>query len=123
MTKYKIKNKNIIGHSDIAPLRKIDPGEKFPWEDLANINIGIWHKYKKKELIKLRGYKVSKKFKLEFYKKLKKIGYCFGSKKKTDFLKIVKGFQRHYRKELINGIVDRECIIIADNLIKNSKIA
>ena len=33
--RYKIKKKNIIGHSDISPLRKIDPGEKFPWEHLA----------------------------------------------------------------------------------------
>ena len=32
--KYKIKNKNILGHSDIAPLRKKDPGEKFPWQSL-----------------------------------------------------------------------------------------
>ena len=38
-----IKKKNIIGHSDIAPLRKIDPGEKFPWKQLAKKNIGIWH--------------------------------------------------------------------------------
>ena len=31
MKKYKIKKENILGHSDIAPLRKLDPGEKFPW--------------------------------------------------------------------------------------------
>ena len=33
--KYKIKKKNIVGHSDISPLRKKDPGEKFPWKQLA----------------------------------------------------------------------------------------
>ena len=45
--KYKIKPKNILGHSDIAPLRKIDPGEKFPWAKLAYKNIGIWHDLEK----------------------------------------------------------------------------
>ena len=33
INKYNIKKGNIVGHSDIAPLRKIDPGEKFPWKD------------------------------------------------------------------------------------------
>ena len=42
--KYSIKNKYILGHSDIAPLRKKDPGEKFPWKILSKKNIGIWHK-------------------------------------------------------------------------------
>jgi Negative regulator of beta-lactamase expression len=41
--KYKIKKQNILGHSDVAPLRKKDPGEKFPWKFLANENIGVWH--------------------------------------------------------------------------------
>ena len=36
--KYKIDKKNILGHSDVAPNRKKDPGEKFPWKDLAKKN-------------------------------------------------------------------------------------
>ena len=43
--RYKIKKNNIVGHSDIAPLRKVDPGEKFPWEHLAKKKIGILHQH------------------------------------------------------------------------------
>ena len=39
--KYKINSKNILGHSDIAPQRKKDPGEKFPWEYLSKNKIGM----------------------------------------------------------------------------------
>ena len=42
--KYKINNKNIVGHSDIAPLRKKDPGEKFPWKQLNKNKIGFSYK-------------------------------------------------------------------------------
>jgi len=116
--KYKINKGNIIGHSDIAPLRKIDPGEKFPWEKLGKNKIGIWHSHKKKYLVKFRYVKISNKSKLQFINKLKKIGYCFSNKKKRSFLKIIKAFQMHYRKELINGIIDKECLIIAKNISK-----
>ena len=116
--KYKIKKNNILGHSDIAPLRKVDPGEKFPWKELANKKIGIWHNCKTKSLIKFRKIRISSKFKLEFINSLKKIGYCFNKNKKTDSVKIIKAFQMHYRKELINGIIDKECLIIAKNISK-----
>ena len=117
--KYRIKRQNVIGHSDIAPLRKLDPGEKFPWKRLGNNKIGIWHNLEEKYLIKFRKVKIANKSKLEFINRLKKIGYCFNINKKGSFLKIIKAFQRHYRKELINGIVDKECLIIAKNISKN----
>ena len=116
--KYKIKRENVVGHSDIAPLRKIDPGEKFPWEGLANKKIGIWHDCNNKGLIKSRNVTISLKFKSTFIKSLKRIGYYFANEKKTNIIKIVKAFQRHYRQELINGTIDKECLIIANNLLK-----
>ena len=117
--KYKIKKKNIIGHSDVSPLRKIDPGEKFPWRQLANNKIGIWHSCKPSLLRKYRNIKIlEKKDKIKFIKNLNKIGYCFSSKKKSFLVKMLKAFQRHYRQELINGHADKECLIIAQNLSK-----
>ena len=41
--KYKIRNTHILGHSDIAPDRKKDPGEKFPWKLMKKKNMSIWH--------------------------------------------------------------------------------
>ncbi len=40
--RYDIRAKNVVGHSDIAPARKEDPGEKFPWIGLAAAGVGIW---------------------------------------------------------------------------------
>ena len=117
--KYKIKKVNIVGHSDIAPLRKIDPGEKFPWKLLAKDKIGIWHTCNKKILKRMRNVKISNNKEKEIYKKnLKRIGYCFSNNNKFLFSKITKAFQRHYRNELINGILDVECLIISKNLTK-----
>jgi len=118
--KYKIKRRNVVGHSDIAPLRKTDPGEKFPWKQLANNKIGIWHHSKPSLLRKYRNIRIlKKKDKIKFIKNLNKIGYCFSTKKKYFLVQILKAFQRHYRQELINGLADKECLIIAQNLSKN----
>lgn len=120
--KYKISSKNILGHSDIAPGRKKDPGEKFPWEYLSKNKIGLWHSLKKKELIKSRNFKTSKIEKELFLNNLFKIGYSKEPPKdlsKNGYLKhLIKAFQRRFRQKMINGVIDQECLLISKNLIK-----
>tara|TARA_B100002052_G_C15719289_1_gene523346 strand:+ start:76 stop:804 length:729 start_codon:yes stop_codon:yes gene_type:complete len=116
--KFKIKSPNIIGHSDIAVDRKIDPGEKFPWEYLSDKKIGIWHKINKKKLSKLRKKKLTLAEQIKFLKFIKKIGYFVNKKNKSNNIKLFKNFQRRFRQELINGILDQECLIIAEKLSK-----
>ena len=114
---YNIKSKNFLGHSDIAPNRKVDPGEKFPWKYLSKYKIGIWHNLPKKDL-KLRGVKVSKKEKKLFYLYLKKIGYYLKNKDDKYSNSVVRAFQRRFRSKIINGKIDKECLEISKNLIK-----
>ena len=72
---YKIDKKNILGHSDIAPNRKKDPGEKFPWKDLSKIKLCKWHNLDEKKLKKTRLIKLTINEQKEFLKNLSKIGY------------------------------------------------
>lgn len=44
ITKYSIPAGHVLGHSDVAPARKQDPGERFPWQALAAAGIGRWPK-------------------------------------------------------------------------------
>ena len=64
--KYKIGPKNILGHSDIAPERKKDPGENFPWKYLSKNKIGLWHMLNNLELTKNRKLAINKTEKVLF---------------------------------------------------------
>jgi N-acetylmuramoyl-L-alanine amidase len=120
--KYTINQKNILGHSDIAPTRKKDPGEKFPWKYFAKLGIGKWHSLSKRTLIQCRRKKISLIDKKKFFKNLSKIGYSIKTPaklKKDQFLNLITiAFQRRFRQELINGKIDYECLIISQNLVK-----
>ena len=120
--KYNINSKNILGHSDIAPDRKKDPGEKFPWEYLSKNKIGLWHTLKKQELIKNRKLKISKIDEIFFFNNLFKIGYLKeipkGLNKDKYLGDMIKAFQRRFRQELIVSKIDRECLLISENLLK-----
>ena len=113
--KYKIHKKNILGHSDIAPLRKIDPGEKFPWKLLYKKKIGIWHNVNNNK-IKFSSNK-RLEFNLDKFKKyLNKIGYKIEYSDPYQLRKLIKVFQMRFRPELVNGKLDFECYMIAKSL-------
>ena len=115
--KYKINSNFILGHSDISPDRKKDPGEKFPWEYLAKKNIGYWHKLDRKNLKKLRNKNCNKLLRKNFFNNIFKIGYSKVNNKNNYLNYLIKAFQRRYRPELVNGKIDQECLLISQNLI------
>ena len=118
---FKIKPQNILGHSDIAPHRKKDPGEKFPWKKLSKDKLCIWHNLDENKIIKFRKVDVSLKEDKIFLKNLYKIGYYNFNKIKFTKKKVllVKAFQRKFRPNLINGKIDKECFLISKSLIKS----
>ena len=113
--KYKINKKNILGHSDIAPLRKIDPGEKFPWKLLSKKKIGIWHKINLNILKSLRRKKSEINLN-KFIIYLKNLGYHMEYSNLYELRKIIKIFQMRFRPELTDGKLDSECYRIAKSL-------
>ena len=89
---------------------------------MAKNKVGIWHDYEPNLLRKFRGIKVLiQQDKKRFAKNLNRIGYCLSVRNKPFFTKTIKAFQRRFRKELINGILDQECFMIAQNLTKKQK--
>ena len=115
---YQIKKENVLGHSDIAPERKKDPGEKFPWYLLAKNKLCLWPDLKFKNLEKFRNKKLNKEDKAKFIKNIYKIGYCkiakMNEKNSTKYL--TKAFQRRFRNELVDGNIDIECFLLSKNL-------
>ena len=119
--KYKIKYSNILGHSDIAPLRKKDPGEKFPWHLLSKKKIGYWHDISKKNI---KNQNLNKRnLRKFFFNNLYKIGYRYFVKNKPskNDSKVIKAFQRRFRPKNVNGLIDQKCLQISYYLASTLK--
>ena len=112
--RYMIKKENFLGHSDIAPLRKLDPGEKFPWKKLSKFKLGRWYRDDQKKL-KLTNKEGIKNL---FFKNLFIIGYryfhVFKRRKKDKF--VIKSFQQHYLPNNVSGKIDKKTYKISQFL-------
>ena len=118
INEYRINSKNILGHSDISPDRKKDPGEKFPWKILAKSNLVNWHSLNENKLKKKRLIKLNSVEEMEFLMNLYKFGYNKIKSSKSNYNKriLTISFQRRFRQSLVNGIIDKECLFISRNI-------
>jgi N-acetylmuramoyl-L-alanine amidase len=100
--RYKIPARNVVGHSDIAPRRKTDPGEMFDWQRLSKAGVGLWpvnalalemHRQEATDLLTAFGYET------------------------TDFVKTLEAFQRRFRPRVISGELDNETAGLLDRLL------
>ena len=96
MKRHGITRGNVVGHSDIAPARKQDPGELFPWGRLAKLRLALPRPTK--NLMDPHWSDAG------FLLALERFGY-----EVTDPLAAVVAFQRRFRPELIDGTIDGEC--------------
>ena len=114
MKKYKINKKNILGHSDIAPLRKLDPGEKFPWNFLSKKGVAVWYPKNKLKADEIE----IKSMRKTFFRNIYKIGYRFFSlsKKSNKDRKIIMAFQRRFLPNEVNGKITKKTLKISQLL-------
>ncbi|WP_037488250.1 N-acetylmuramoyl-L-alanine amidase [Sphingomonas phyllosphaerae] len=97
--RYEITRGNIVGHSDVAPLRKRDPGELFPWHRLARLRLALPRPTK--NLVDPMWGEAA------FCLALERFGYDV-----SDRMAAIMAFQRRFRPELIDGEMDAECRMI-----------
>lgn len=106
--RWSIASERVLGHSDVAPVRKVDPGEKFPWRELYQAGVGHWVEpaaiaggrfFQRGD----RGQPVEAlQSMLSLYGYGTEITGEFSDKTAGD----VEAFQRHFRPERVDGIAD-----------------
>lgn len=102
LARHPIPARNVVGHSDIAPSRKIDPGERFPWQRLAAAGVGLWPD------------EHSQSADGDIAAMLKSYGYDIDTNPLT---KVIAAFQRHFRPARFDGVADDETSARLANLL------
>jgi len=94
VARYPIPKARVLGHADVAPLRKEDPGEFFNWRRLASTGVGLWPEDGSAAVLESAVALA-----------LKRIGYGYVDE---DQAAVIRAFQRHYRPATVTGVADAE---------------
>jgi N-acetylmuramoyl-L-alanine amidase len=119
VARHRIRPERVLGHSDVAPGRKVDPGEKFPWRTLAQAGVGLH----------VQPTRIGQGSALvpgnagadveALQSQLSRYGYgidvtgVFDDRTRT----VVAAFQRHFRPRLVDGIADRSTMATLRRLV------
>lgn len=126
LTRHPVAPERVLAHSDVAPARKRDPGEKFPWETLFRSGIGRWVEpapiVANDVVMALgdRGHGVN-----WLQENLARYGYAVAVTGSYDAAtqEVVAAFQRHFRPERIDGICDESTRVTLRELIARKGLA
>ena len=103
LMRHPIPSWRVLGHSDVAPARKEDPGELFPWQQLAKAGIGLWPPAAAGDLDA---------------KVLARFGYDPDAPQD----KVITAFQRHFRPKKLDGLWDGECAGLLASLLNTAGV-
>lgn len=105
LQRHAIASHYVVGHSDVAPARKTDPGELFPWSRLARAGIGIWPDPIPGDYPDMATL-------------LARFGYGIPPQADVAMQAVIAAFQRRFRPARIDGVADGECLAILAGLLR-----
>ena len=121
MLRRKVPSHRVLGHSDVAPSRKMDPGEKFPWHSLANSGVGHW--VQPTAIVRGQPLKLGTVGDdvLKLQQGLARYGYGVPVSGTYDgtTMQVVTAFQRHFRPLRVDGIADHSTLTTLQALLAN----
>lgn len=121
--RYGIRAENVVGHSDIAPQRKTDPGPLFPWKQLAEAGIGRWYNEAQAATNWVTLQRQGTPDVAWFQERLAKLGYACPQHGQLDreTQNVLSAFQMHYRPSNYNGKPDAETGAIIMALLESQR--
>ncbi len=116
MRRHDIAPRLVLAHSDVAPGRKVDPGERFDWCWLHQQGVGHWVEPSQADTSTLNAGELA-----ELQHLLQSYGYgnAVTGKHDEQTRKVLDAFQRHFRQSMVDGRADRCCLMTARRLVES----